>query len=254
MTEHITSLQNEYIKNLCRLHSVSGRKESGLFLVEGRKLCEEAVRSGLEIECCLVAEREQASPVLNGLNAKIILIADHVAKKLSTMDTVPGIFMVIRQPKPIFKGELPFILALDHVSDPANLGAILRSAEAFGVKAVFLSEGCVDLYSPKVLRAAMGSAFRVAVQRGSLASFITEQKEKGYRIIGAGLDRNYCELPDLSFDSPTLMIIGNEANGITAEINALCDHGVFIPMLGENESLNAAVAASILLWEQSKWR
>lgn len=254
MMEQITSLQNEYIKSLCRLHSASGRKESGLFLVEGKKLCEEAIRSGLDIECCLVTEKEKEAPVLKELTAKIILIADHVAKKLSTMDTVPGIFTVIRQPHPSFKEDLPFILALDHVSDPSNLGAILRSAEAFGADAVFLSEGCVDLYSPKVLRAAMGSAFRVAVQRGSLSDFISHQKKKGYRILGAGLDRNYRELPDLSFDTPTLMVIGNEANGITEEINALCDHGVFIPMLGKNESLNAAVAASILLWEQSKWR
>ncbi|MBR4087634.1 MAG: RNA methyltransferase, partial [Clostridia bacterium] len=112
----------------------------------------------------------------------------------------------------------------------------------------------VDLYSPKVLRATMGSVFRVPVKRGSLADFIAQLKQKNYTILGAGLDRNYRELPDISFDKPTMMIIGNESNGITDEINALCDHGVFIPMLGQNESLNAAVAASILLWEQSKWR
>lgn len=254
MMERITSLQNEYIKQLCRLHSASARKESGLFLAEGRKVCEEAIRSGLTVERCLVTEKESHSPLLAGLEDKTILVADHVAKKLSTMDTVPGIFMVLRQKEYQPKKDPLFILALDHLADPSNLGAILRSAEAFGADLVFLSDGCVDFYSPKVLRAAMGSVFRVPVKRGSLPDFIAQLKQQNYTILGAGLDRNYRELPDISFDKPTMMIIGNESNGITEEINALCDHGVFIPMLGQNESLNAAVAASILLWEQSKWR
>ncbi len=254
MIERITSLQNEYIKRLRRLHTAAGRKESGLFLAEGKKLCEEAIKSGLQIERCLVTEKESCSPLLSGLEDKTVLIADHVAEKLSTMDTVPGMFMVLRQQNRALPENPPFILALDHLSDPSNLGAILRSAEAFGAGLVFLSEGSVDLYSPKVLRAAMGSVFRVPVVRGSLSSFIEKKKKKGYQIFGAGLDRNYRQLPDVSFEAPTVMVIGNEANGITPEIISLCDSGVFIPMLGENESLNAAVAASILLWEQSKWR
>lgn len=252
--ERITSLQNEYIKRLRRLHAASGRKESGLFLAEGKKLCEEALKSGLQIERCLVTEKESNSPLLSGLENKTILIADHVAAKLSTMNTVPGMFMVLHQESRTVPQDPPFILALDHLADPSNLGAILRSAEAFGAGLVFLSEGSVDLYSPKVLRAAMGSVFRVPVIRGSLSDFITEKKKNGYQILGAGLDRNYRQLPEVSFDTLTLMIIGNESNGITPKIVSLCDRGVFIPMLGENESLNAAVAASILLWEQSKWR
>lgn len=252
--ERITSTKNEYIKQLCRLHSVSGRKTSGLFLAEGRKVCEEAIKSGLQIERILVTEKESASPLLNDFKDKTILIADHVAEKLSTMDTVPGMFMVLHQREHTLKEDPPFILALDHLSDPSNLGAILRSAEAFGAGLIFLSDGSVDLYSPKVIRAAMGSAFRVPVLKGSLTNFIQEKKQAGYTVLGTGLDRNYRQLPDVSFDIPTVMVIGNESNGITPEIVSVCDSGVFIPMLGENESLNAAVAASILLWEQSKWR
>ena len=252
--EQITSLKNESIQQLCRLHSASARRESGLFLAEGRKLCEEALRSGMVLERCLVTEKESNLPLLKGLDEKTILISDHIAQKLSTMETTPGIFMVLRQKEFTAVSDPAFILALDHLSDPSNLGAILRSAEAFGAGMVFISEGSVDLYSPKVLRAAMGSVFRVPTQKGSLPDFLRTQKEKGYQILGAGLNRNFLELPDVKFDIPTVMIIGNEANGITAEIYDHCDRGVFIPMLGENESLNAAVAASILLWEQSKWR
>lgn len=252
--EQITSLQNEYIKQLCRLHTATGRRESGLFIVEGQKLCAEAVRSGWQVECCLVTEKESENPLLKQCGGKAILITDHIAKKLSTMDTVPGIFMVLRQQSTSMPQMPRFILALDHLSDPSNLGAILRSAEAFGADLIYLSEGSVDLFSPKVLRAAMGSAFRVPVQKGPLSHLLKQRREEGYQILGAGLNRNYQLLPEVSFAKPTVMVIGNEANGITEEVMALCDSGVFIPMLGQNESLNAAVAASILLWEQSKWK
>lgn len=253
MTERITSLQNEYIKSLCRLHHAAGRRESGLFLVEGEKLCEEALRSGWQIERCLVTEKEADNPLLAGVENKVI-ISEHIAAKLSTMETVPGIFMVLHRQDNAPVQQPAFILALDHLADPSNLGAILRSAEAFGAGLVFISEGSVDLYSPKTLRAAMGSAFRVPVQKGALPAFLEEQKKKGYHIYGAGLNRQYNELTDLSFQNPTVVVIGNESNGITPAVMDRCDSGVFIPMLGKNESLNAAVAASIILWEQSKWR
>ncbi|MBQ7096100.1 MAG: RNA methyltransferase [Clostridia bacterium] len=251
----ITSLQNEYIKQLAKLKTPSGRKLAGQFMVEGKKLCEEALRSGQKIEKCLVVESEISNPLLDKIeDEKIICISDHIAKKLSQMDTCPGIFFILQLPEEKTMHLPPFILALDHLSDPANLGAVLRSAEAFGTELIYLSEGCVDLYSSKTLRGAMGSAFRVATQRGDLAKFLEARKADGYRILGAGLDRNFKELPEITFDQPTVVVIGNEANGISQEILHLCDHGLFIPMKGENESLNAAVAASIILWEQSKWK
>jgi len=251
--EQITSVKNEYVKELCRLNTAAGRRESGLFMVEGPKLCQEVLRSGWTVEKCLVTQREANNPILTGLESKTVLISDPVAHKLSSMDTAPGIFMVVHQQNTPTK-QPPFILALDHLADPFNLGAILRSAEAFGVGLVYLSEGSVDLYSPKVLRGAMGSAFRVPVQKGDLAAYLSAKKEEGYQIIGAGLERDYKLLQEVIFDRPTVMIIGNESNGISPSIMELCDHGVFIPMKGENESLNASVAASIILWEQSKWK
>lgn len=254
MFEQINSVKNEYIKQLSRLNTASGRRESGLFLVEGQKLCMEAIHSDFKIECLLMTERVAETFDHSTYKGRVLLISEPVAKKLSSMDTPPGIFAVAEQQERC-SNEIPrFILALDHISDPSNLGAILRSAEAFGVDTVYLSEGCVDFYSPKVIRAAMGSAFRIAVQKGDLPSYLMQQKQKGYHIFGAGLDRNFKLLGDISFAEPSIMIIGNEANGLTNEVMNCCDHGVFIPMLGKNESLNAAVAASIILWEQSKWK
>ena len=254
MFEQINSVKNEYIKQLSRLNTASGRRESGLFLIEGQKLCAEAIRSSFEINCLLITEPTTKTFDHSEFKGKIIIISEAVAKKLSSMDTPPGIFAVAKQKEMPLKESPRFILALDHISDPSNLGAILRSAEAFGVDSIYLSEGCVDFYSPKVIRAAMGSAFRVSIQKGNLPAFLEEQKNSGYKIIGAGLDRNFKLLGDISFSDPTVLIIGNEANGLTEEVMKCCDHGVFIPMLGENESLNAAVAASIILWEQSKWK
>lgn len=252
--EKITSLQNEYIKQLQKLKTASGRRKAGLFMVEGKKLCQEALRSGQKIQKCLFTQAEAANPLLTKLSEdQLISIGEPIAKKLSEMDTCPGIFMVLEIP-PEHQTERPdFILALDHLSDPSNLGAVLRSAEAFGAKLIYLSDGSVDLYSSKVLRGAMGSAFRVNLERGNLKELLSARKAEGYRVLGAGLDRAFKQLPEISFNQPTVIVIGNEANGITQEIMDLCDHGLFIPMQGENESLNAAVAASIILWEQSKW-
>lgn len=253
--ERITSLKNEYIKQLCRLKNASARRETGTYLVEGPKLCAEAMQSGQTVLKCLVTEREAHHPLLNNLPpADVVMIPDHVAGKLTSMETCPGIFMLLRQVEPVSPAAPRFVLALDHLADPANLGTILRSAEAFGTELVLLSDGSVDLYAPKVLRAAMGSVFRVPVRRGPLAALLTEYKKAGFQILGAGLDRSFQHLPEVSFQEPTVVVIGNESNGITPEIAALCDSGVFIPMLGQNESLNAAAAASIILWEQSKWR
>lgn len=253
MTQRITSLQNEYIKSLCLLHHASERRKTGLFLIESAKLCEEALRSGWPVEQCLVTEKEANHPALNGVENKIV-ISEPIAKKLSSMDTPPGIFMVLRQQAAAPEADPDFILALDHLSDPSNLGAVLRSAEAFGAGLVFISDGSVDLYSPKTLRAAMGSAFRVPVMKGDLADFLLRRKKSGYSIYGAGLDRQYKNLPEISFNDPSIVVIGNESGGISPEIIRCCDSGLYIPMLGNNESLNAAVAASIILWEQSKWR
>lgn len=252
--ERITSVKNEYVKQLCRLNSAAGRKESGLFLIEGQKVCAEAIQCEWPIERCLITDRAMQSFDLSAFNAEVIEISEQVAKKISSMDTPPGVFLVARQKNDPIDDTSKFILALDHLADPSNLGAILRSAEAFGVSSIILSEGCVDLYSPKVIRAAMGSAFRVNAQKCDLAAFISAKKEQGFQILGAGLDRDFLTLPEVSFDSPTVLIIGNESNGITDDIMTRCDRGVFIPMQGENESLNAAVAASIILWEQSKWK
>ena len=253
--QQITSTQNEYIKRLCRLKTASGRRESGLFLIEGDKLCKEALRSGFPVVKCLFTGQQQNNPVLSEIGAgDQILISDHVAKKLTSLDSCPGIFIVLKQHEPVLGASPAFILALDHLADPSNLGAILRSAEAFGAGLVYLSDECVDLYSPKVLRGAMGSVFRVPVFRGNLTAFLSEKKKAGYRIYGAGLDHRYLQLQELAFGEPSIVVIGNESNGISEPIMALCEQGVWIPMLGKNESLNAAVAASIILWEQSKWR
>ncbi len=252
--EKITSLKNEYIKEICKLKTASGRKVSELFIVEGKKLCQEALLSNWNVEKCLATDDQLQFFLDAGLESKTICISDSVSNKLSSMDTAPGAYMVLRQKSPSVPKNSSFILALDHLSDPANLGAILRSAEAFGVNHVYLSEGSVDLFSIKVLRAAMGSAFRIPVEKGDLASFLQSKKNEGYQILGAGLNKDYSLLPDIDLKAPTVVVIGNESNGITDAIMDVCDHGLYIPMLGKNESLNAAVAASIILWEQSKWR
>lgn len=141
------------------------------------------------------------------------------------------------------------MIALDHVQDPGNLGAIIRTAEALGIDAVIVGGGC-DLYNPKALRATMGSALRINIkQTDNLESVLTEFKERNIPVYATSPDSSAFQITDVDFSKGGVCVVGNEANGVSDEIKALCDSLITIKMLGRAESLNASVAASITMWE-----
>ncbi len=249
--ERITSLQNPLVKSLVKLNSPAARRADGLFLLEGIKLCKEALNNGLDVRYCLCGDDPQAFELAEKCaNAQCYLVTDAIISKLSTAKTPQKIIMVAAIPdesQRIVGGAV--VLALDGISDPANLGSMLRTAEAFGVTDVFCSDQTVDLYSTKVLRGAMGSSFRVHVHRGDLAANLIELKEKGYRIFSTALTGNDVLLHQVDFSSKCVIVIGNEGNGVSREILDLSDQSILIPMAGKNESLNAAAAAAVVLWQ-----
>jgi len=140
------------------------------------------------------------------------------------------------------------IIALDNLQDPGNVGAIIRSCDAFAVDALLLSENCADINSPKVIRSAMGSAFRLPVCRGGLVESLRELKEKGFTVIGADLNDSAEKLGSFAFPEKCVVVIGGEGAGISAEVMNICDRQVYIPIKNA-ESLNAAVAAGIIIYE-----
>lgn len=249
--ERITSLQNPLVKNFVKLNTAAVRKAENLFLLEGIKLCREGIENGLDIRYCLCGDNEQALELAARCpKAQCFLVSDAVLSKISTAKTPQKIIMVAEIPKYFaedIRGDI--ILALDGVSDPANFGSMLRTAEAFGVQDILCSGQTVDLYSSKVLRGAMGSSFRVRVHRGDLKQYLTELKSKGYHLYATALTGNDILLQQADFSQKCVIVIGNEGNGVSDEILGLCDQTVMIPMAGKNESLNAAAAAAVVLWQ-----
>ena len=250
----ITSCQNIKVKHAAKLKSACERRSSGLFIAEGLKLINELVFAGYKVNSCFISENADIRLLPPQIEHENVFVAnENIMRKISAL-TTPQDFIAVSVIKESSQTDISddFILALDCIQDPANMGAILRSAEAFGVKSVILGNGCCDVYSPKALRAAMGSVFRLNIVNTALNEFLNKKKAQGYDIIGTGLDKNYRTVDKLYMSPKKVLIIGNEGNGISKEIRDMCSFGMYIPMYGENESLNAAVAASIIMWENKK--
>lgn len=252
--QRITSSSNNRITEISKLKIAKHRKNSGMFCAEGYKLTEELLACGFVPLYCFILEETDMSKLPEGISDDIVFsVTKSVMNKLTELSTPPEIITVAKEKKgAVSTVEESFVLALDAVQDPSNLGAILRSAEAFGVNTVILGDGCCDAFSSKALRGAMGSVFRLNIIQAPLVCAIKDFKKRGYDIIGAGLDRNYKTVDRLCESKNKVLIIGNEGGGISKQVMNECDFGMYIPMSGKNESLNAAVAASIIMWENNR--
>ena len=252
----ITSVKNQIIIEISKLKNTKDRKASGLFCAEGFKLAKEAIAYGFTPLYCFISEKanyDAISQQLNICSDSVYIVTEQILKKISSLTTPPEIILIAKlKDKQEYSFNENAVIALDAIQDPSNMGAILRSAEAFGMKSVLIGDGCTDVYSAKSIRGAMGSTFRLNIVTDSLTKVLPEYKKNGFTIIGTGLDRNFKTVDKLSSYCKKVLIIGNEGNGISDSIKDLCDFGMFIPMSGKNESLNAAVAASIIMWENQR--
>ena len=232
----ITSLTNEKIKEYAKLNQTKYREEKGLFIVEGPHLVEEAKKIGVLLEV-ITSDPNVVGTLVNEAVMKKISNTVHPVKVL-------GICTMIK------KNEIKKrVLVLDTISDPTNLGTLLRSAVAFGFDTVFLSNGCVDCYNDKVIRGSQGAIFKVNILKGDLLEFLSKIK-KTHQILGTnvrvGEDVSKVEIkPNLA------VILGNEARGMCEEANQYTDKNLYIKMFN-TESLNVSVAGSILMYEISK--
>lgn len=261
----ITSRKNPLVRGAALLGTFGdARRERREFLCEGARLCEDAARSGVEISTCFFTEgaREKYGKYLQPVLAacgEAYMIEDHVAGLLSGTRSTQGIFCVCKWPGTLQEGIIGFApaascLVLENLQDPGNLGTILRTAEALGIRRVFLLGDCCDPLSPKVLRASMGAVFRVCIISAASASQLAGiLKERGYQLHAAVPDGDARRIHEVDFAHGShAVFIGNEGSGLLPETCALCDDRVTIPMAGRAESLNAAAAATILLWEMQR--
>ena len=256
--KEITSKENSLIKLISQLQaSNKARKENGLFVLEGLRICFDAYDNGILFDKLIISHTafEKYPKDIEKLSkkaAECYKIPDGLFKKISDTTSPQGIIAVSKIPSRDTLAINPNgrYIALENMADPSNLGAVARTAEALGVTGIILSHGGCDPYSPKSLRASMGTLLRLPVI--VLDDFSNSLKKTGLKSYAAVVDGDAKSATDISFSDGMVLIIGNEANGITEETKALADERITIRMSGKAESLNAAVAAAILMWEMMK--
>ncbi len=256
----ISSKENRFVK-LWRQLSADGRarRKQGCFACEGARLCMDAALSGVGILAVLYTEKaadvyaSQMQPILDAAESAYV-ITSPLAQYMADTTSPQGVFCICETPKNAV--ELSALnlngryLALEDVQDPANLGTVIRTAEALGLDGLLLSVGCCDAYSPKVLRGSMGGVFRLPLLMvADMATMATALREKGFRVYACVPDADAQNVSDVALGDGCVPLIGNEGNGLKPETITACDARITIPMGGRAESLNAAMAAGIIMWE-----
>lgn len=255
----IISVENPKIKFYKKLsESKKYRRENGLFTLEGTRLIADAAaeNAGLRSVFITKAYFEKYGGTLRFPNeTETFLIPDELGKKISSTDNAQGIFAVCRAlDKPhvsdIIKNGKRYVL-LHNIQDPGNLGTIIRTADAIGMDGVFLAD-CCDLYNPKTVRSTMGSLFRVNVSETAFDDVFPLFGQAGVPTFAAVVDGDAVSVSDCDFSGGGAVLIGNEGNGLPREISEMCDVKLTIKMRGNVNSLNAAMAAGIIMWELAK--
>ena len=273
--KRIASRSNPETVFAASLLTKKGREETGLFTADGEKLFRESAKPENASKIDRIYLRESASdrylPLITELlggefadSDRTVVFSDPAFEKITSEKSPQGIITVLKtidfsknyikiKKKDLSRLDGKRIVALFGVRDPGNLGAIIRSAVAFGFSEMVLSSDCVEVTNPKTVRAAMGGVFSIGFRTVSdFGSFITSAREAGRRVFAAELREGAAPLFEIGIRSDDVIVIGNEGRGIPCEISALCYASVYIPISPTSESLNAAVAASLFLWEQSK--
>ena len=252
--EKITGKNNEIIKGVKKLFTSSKeRRAQGLFVLEGARLVFDVLNSFYEVEIFLITESAneryfEKSVLMQRKSKASYFISDTLSQKLSETKNSQGIFAVckMKNDNNALQNGKKYI-ATDNLQDPGNLGTVIRTAEALGIDGVIVGGGC-DVYNPKVLRASMGSALRIEViECLSLVPILNQAKSLKIKT-----DTSAKKINEIDFSTSCLCVIGNEANGVSDEVMAMCDEKITIPMPGRAESLNAHVAAAITMWEMQR--
>ena len=275
MQEIISSRHNPTIVKICKLSDKKHREAEGLFRFDGVKLCAEAIMSGVELEYIFL-RRDNSDAVRlrvaelcgkypEDTGARVILLENSLFDTVSEEKSPEGIISVAKYIDKFHKivtidnnciASLPSeerVMLIEDIRDPGNLGTIMRSAAALGVETLVLCGECADIYSSKTLRGSMGALFRLKTVRArDGVSAINALRESGRRVFAAALTSEALSLDEAGLKHTDCIVIGNEGHGLSSDIIAACDGCVIIPMSAGTESLNAATAAAIFMWEMRK--
>ena len=260
--QRISSKDNSLIKHIKKLKEKKYRDEYGEYTIEGIKLIKEAVQEDADIKQIVVCDgcdnSEMIESHLKYVMAKLdfIYVPQNIFKMISDVENPQGVLAVIgkkgfdKQKSTLENIDLneDIVLALDDIQDPGNLGTILRTADSVGLKQILVSKGTADSYNPKVVRSTMGAIFRVnVIECEDLKSTLKELQGKSYKVMCTSLKAKK-NIYQVDYNKKVI-VIGNEANGVSKEIQNLADEKIIIPMLGKTESLNASVATGVILYE-----
>ena len=252
----ISSKDNEIIKKIKSLKEKKYRDIENCYIIEGIKLVKEAIAENAKIKQIVVCEdcindgEIDTDTLYEIAKFDVVYVTEKVFKTITDVKTPQGIIAVIEKNNINSKIDYnqDIIIALDGVQDPGNLGTILRTVDSANLKQIILSKESADSYNPKVVRSTMGAIFRVnIIEADSLKDMLQEAKKNDFKVMVTSLDTKN-SIYDVDY-SKKVIVIGNEANGVSKEVQAIADEKVKIPMLGKTESLNASVAAGIMIYE-----
>lgn len=254
---YISSRTNPLIVRIAKLSDRKYREEEGLFIIEGEKLFDEMMKCNIVPQYAFATAKETHLLLKLPQSVECYEVSESVYQKISTEKSPQGIFCVIKYLDNFHKFATIYssknndtLLCLSSLRDPGNLGTIIRTARAFGIKTVILSDDCADVYSPKTLRASMGAIFAVPTVRTSdLTGTLRALAKNGYRTFATTLNESAVGLNTLAVDEKSVFVIGNEGHGLSDDVINACSAAVYIPMTGGCESLNASIAASVVMWE-----
>lgn len=257
----IKSNSNQLIKYIKKLKRKRNRWQEEKFIIEGSKMIEEALEAKEEISHIIFSEevrdREDYRLLLQGvdISTNIVQVSRGIFEEISDTESPQGIMALVsfgvRDIRDILEKKKKNLIFLDSLQDPGNLGTIIRTADAFKIDGIIIGENTVDPYNEKVVRATMGSIFRLPIYVcEDNESFIKEARDLGYKLFSTDLKGQALYLEE--FSPHNIIIIGNESKGVSNSLSQLVDSRIKIPMPGEAESLNAGVAASIIMYEAMK--
>lgn len=260
----ITSIKNPLIKEIKGLHKRKDRWRSKSYIIEGIKIIEEAILNGMIIKNIIYTDKLLSTKdgsdffeFIKNFN-NIIYVSDNIFNEITDTENPQGVMAIVsfshNDPDEMFSTYSPFLLFLDGVQDPGNMGTIIRTADAFKADGVILGSGCVDPYNPKVIRATMGSIFRVPLYFiEDICLYQSKLKSNNINIYSTSLEGSI-PIYEVDYSKGFVLVIGNESRGVDLRVQKISDRLIKIPMPGDAESLNAGVAASIIMYEAMKQR
>lgn len=254
--QQITSKENKLIKHIIKLKEKKYRKEYNEYIIEGAKIVQEAIQEKVKIKQIIISENAINTDLIqNHLKEELqkidyIQVPSKIFKLISEVEKPQGILAIIEKEKQEENIDVnqDIILALDDLQDPGNLGTIIRTADSVGLKQILISKGTTEAYNPKVIRSTMGAIFRVKIiECENLKETLKRLQKNNFKIMVTDLNTDK-SIYDIKLQKKVI-IIGNEANGVSEEIKNIADTRAIIPMFGKTESLNASIATGVILYE-----